>query len=327
MIRVTKGDKKLRHSLEEYSKVIDKAREDCNDALKHFFKLIGLDPSWFSHLYKTPIVINLDTFYDIEDQVAFYDAINESEPEFANTINLLPEFLDTILREIERYGFNDNLVNTLLHENIHANRSIIINDAVIYPNCELFPSKEYEEFYNMFQGVSIDTKKRYKVLKYSKSNKYKDYTIYAYDTKNGDYVVFRLPARYNLNINNINEMERVLNRSDFIFVEEKRVSNPYSANPTIIASFNSMIFKHPETLEEDDMGKVCGEINKQHLFEESLTEGFARIILYLKDKDEFDFDELIKFYECRPYIYLALNFIKDLDMDTIRWFFLSCYDE
>lgn len=324
MIKIVKGDKTFKHSVSEYDDLVIKAKYVSNKSLFHFFELIGLDKKLFSHLKDIQIALDLDIDNDYEYMIAFYENINVDDHELDNTIHLLPEYLDSIFEKDTISAFND-LIKTLIHETIHANRSIMINNAVLYPECFLSSIREYEEYRSMFGHLIKKSNKKFQVLKVENNNSF--YTVYAYSNQSGDFYVYSLSTRFNFDINSIEYIEKLLNNNINFFDFISQIENPYDMNPTSLVANYSTWYKNPLTLKRKEMKNVSNEVDKQTDFEESITEAFTRIIFYLLDKKEYNIDELLKDESLLPNVRLALQYINTLDMDTIRWFFLSCYDE
>ena len=319
MIRVVGNDKKYNHSLEQYDEMINNATSIGYEAIYHFFDLIGIDRNLFSHFKDIKMVLDLDK--ENKDMVAFYENLSEDDIDLDNSIHFLPEYLDYLIDDyMDSYV---DLVKTVIHETIHANRSITINNGVLYPECYLRNAKEYEKYSLMLGDLIKDSSYLYQVLKFDRSESF--YTVYAYENITGDFYIFRLPI--NFDITSIKDMDELLNKKNRLFDLISRVENPYDKEDASIVANYSTSYKDPLTITKKDTYNISSETNKQMDFEECLTEAFAQIIYYLKDKDEYNIDELIEYGNFLPYIELALEYIKTLDMDTIRWFFLSCYDE
>lgn len=323
MIYIINEGKKLTYSIDDYSKILDKAKKISDESLMHFFDLIGLDHTLFEHLKKVKLVIDLSKENDYKDLIAFYENIWEDDHSIDNAIHFLPEYLDSSIEDEKKFNTINDLVRTIIHETIHANRSIIINNGVLYTGLLLSNVKEYETYVSEFSNFSFNTFNKYKILKYDKNDYF--YTIHAYNTLNGDFNIFSLPS--NKHFEDINDLEYWLNRKPNMFGYISTIENPYDFNPSALVSEYSTSYKNPLNLTKQDRKNIEIEINKQNGFEECLTEAFARIIFYLRNKNVYNFDELFKNKKLTPDVKLALHLIRRLDMDTIRWFFLSCYEE
>lgn len=322
MIYIINEGKKLKYSLDDYSEILSIAKKLSEDALMHFFDLIGLDHSLFEHLKDIKLVIDLDEDNDYNEVIAFYENIWEDDRSIDNAIHFLPEYLDSIIEDKSNIKVINDLARTIIHETIHSNRSIIINDGVIC-NGLISDVDEYEKYVSMFSGFSYKTFNKYKVLKYEKNNYF--YTIYSYNTLTGDYNIFSLPS--NKRFKGIDELEYWLNKKTNMFCYLCTIENPYDFNPSALVSEYSTSFKNISKINNKNKKNVEIETNKQNGFEECLTEAFTAIIFYLRDKNVYNIDELFKNNYLTPDVKLALNFIKQLDIDTVRWFFLSCYEE
>ena len=326
MVEIVDGDKKLKHSLKEYDRLINKAKNVSDMALMHFFSLIGLNPELFTHLTKIKIVIDLTKFYDHRGLIAFYDGINEDDPSLDNTIHLLPEYLDDILSCRNKDEMFMDLVGTIIHETIHANRNIIIHNKPVYPQYVMASFSTYEKYCEEYSDYIHESVGDYCVLKIKEKDN--EYIIYSYHKIFKDFFVFSLKKdKIDCHIDSISQMEELLRKKITKFRVIKTVENPHELNLATIVSDYSTTYSNGYKLSKKNLLNSDGEIEKQRGFEESITEAFARIIYYLKDKDKFEFKELMNIKDNPNYIVLAYTLINNLDMDTIRWFFLSCYME
>ncbi len=326
MVRIIEGKKTYNYPVNKYDEILTEAHSQSNKILLHFFDIIGLDRSLFTHLTNIESVLDLEEFNDYDTKVAFYECVNSDDHTFDNTIHMLPEYLDTILDRYDDINRND-LIKTILHETIHANRTIIINNAVLYPDCTLSSISHYEKFRERYAHLIHDSNNKLQVLRVFKSKSSSSYTIYAYNSISGDFFIYTIPTKYGIVFNNLNDFEELLNRSSQFFDFIAQIENPYDINYTSLVADYSTSFKDPTKLESKDYMKIDGEVTKQMDFEESITEAFVQIMFYLKDKDEFNFDELLQKNHLPANIKLALEFIHNLNIDTIRWFFLSCYED
>ncbi len=323
MIDIIDGRVKLNHSLKKCDKLIRKAKSVSDASLLHFFDLIGLDPSLFKHLTEINIFIDKDEKSAYDDIYAFYENICEQNSKYDNSIRLLADYINLICE------FNDfdvafaDLVRTIIHETIHANRSIIIDNGVLYPKSFLNKSKNYTKYSDKYFNLITDGNSVFNVLKITKLETYSK--IVVYNRQTDCFEIYKLSNKYINNIKSTSDMEELINRRLDLFEFVKSIKNSSNINKTALISDYITTNPKMDDLSKKNMRNVSLEIEKQKGFEECLTECFARIIFYLKDKDEFNFDELLKSKDNTPDMILTYYFIKSLDMETIRWFFLSCY--
>jgi hypothetical protein len=324
MIRVTNGIKKLNHRRKVCSFLINKAKKESDNAFMHFFELIGLDKDLFEHLKKIRIVIDLDYCNDYSNIIAFYDNLGD-DSRYDNSIHILPEYIDYVLNTRYRKEMFNDLVRTIIHESIHANRSIIIKDGVIYPQSFITSIKKYKEYSDKYGHLITPGNEKYNVL--SVSNNKNLYNIVTYNRFTNDFDLFILPVFLCSSLSSTSEMESLLNNKPLLFNHVKSIENPYDINNTGLVSDYSTIYKSSYNLSKRDITNIESEIEKQRGFEETMTEAFTRIIFYLKDKDSLNFDELLNSKKISYDVRLAINFIHSLDIESIRWFFLSCFEE
>ena len=321
MIRVIEGEKSHLNSFEKYDQIIEIAKKEAFDALFHFFDLIGLDKSLFTHLKDINFVLDLDD--DISNAAAFYENLSEDDIDLDNSIHFLPDYLDELIKYNNSVSFSD-LATTIIHETIHSLRSISINNGVLFPESFTKNASEYESFVTKYNHLIKDSDSIYQVLSFSRD--LSTYTIYCYERLTGDFSVFKIPSDKIGDISSTSKMEELLNKHNDMFHLVKNVENPDDYDNISLISNYSLLFKDRLKVKKDDFHLVGIETDKLIDFEESLTEAFAQIIYFLKDKDEFNLDG-IGGEECLPHINITFELIKTLDMDTIRWFFLSCFGD
>ncbi len=111
-------------SKEEKEKLLLKAKYTAVETLKHFFNMLNLDPNLFNHIYN----IHIGTNYNLKG-VAEYDIDNFQ-------ILIDNEYLDLLLKDIDKDGIDEittQLAHTIIHEMIHANRTILIDGNIDLP--------------------------------------------------------------------------------------------------------------------------------------------------------------------------------------------------
>ncbi len=325
MIGIIDGNVKLNHSFKKCDKLIRKAKKISDASLLHFFDLIGLDSSLFKHLTEINIFIDPDENGENEDLVAFYETLSNVSSEYDNSIHLLTKYIDLIINSYNYGMMFDDLVRTIIHETIHANRTIIMNDGVLYRKSCLSKTQNYSEYSDKFFNSINDKKNIFNVLKVAYLKTFANVTVFNKQTNN--FEIYRVSNKYIENMKSCAEIESLMNSRFILFDFVESIKNPFDIDKTSFVANYSTIYNNSKELSKKDIHNISLEIEKQRGFEECITECFARIIFYLRDKDEFNFNELLNSKDNTPDILLAFHFIKNLDMDTIRWYFLSCYEE
>lgn len=325
MIKIVDGNRTLNCNSKKCDRLINKAKSVSDTSLLHFFDLIGLDSSLFKHLTEINIVIDLDSENKYENVFAYYENVNALNSEFDNTIRILSKYIYSVLNSDNYNIVFDDLVKTIIHETIHANRCAIIDGGVLYPHSFLTPSKKYISYSDNYFAQINEKNNIFNVVKIRKFEKISNIIVYNKQTNN--FAMYTVSNEYINNMKSCAEVEELINSKLYLFRLVKSIVNPFDRDKSALVLNYSTIFTKPSDISRSDIQNISLEIEKQRGFEECLTECFARIIYYLKDKDEFNFDELLSRKDNTPDILLAYHFIKSLDMDTIRWFFLSCYEE
>ena len=128
---------------EKYTFVNDLYKEST-DYIKHFFELMGYNPKAFNHLYNINIKITEKEYNGLDDD---YDA--EYVPK-TNTIYVYNDYIEDMLdlmEDSEDKKRKDivklNFCFTLIHEILHANRAIMINNSLNINNFDKYFDNVY----------------------------------------------------------------------------------------------------------------------------------------------------------------------------------------
>ncbi len=221
----------------------------------NFFDLLGIDSSLFTHLMDNRIIIDYTS--EFGSAIACYLSNENGD----NTIHIGAIYINNLLdilkknnNIVEYKNIIDEITATIVHEVIHSNRDIYINNSINLNNL-----MHYEEkFFN---------------IHYTKLNK------------------------------------------DF-----------YGVSSDHLWSFNEDI----STLSLDEIRKYREKLIRQIGIEESLTEAFANIMVFHKNKKELkikEFCNLMLNSNLSDNLNAAFYLISNMSINDIKWFYLSSYED
>lgn len=213
--------------------LVKDAKEKSVELLKHFFELLDLNSDAFEHLYNIPIKVGNvigdgSGQYIVEGNylVISYEFLNELVDYYADATDKNKSLENIIL----------NIAMVIIHESIHADRTILIENSINSLNLE-------------------------------RNNRSTDITLASDNYLGKD-----------------TSREKI----------ENRLANLYG-------------------------------------FEEILTEGIATIILFSRDDEVLNFDNvcdrIINSKGNHDDVKVAVKFLKEMGVDIIKWFLTSAYSE
>ena len=130
--------------MEEKNTFVNDLYKESTDYIKHFFELMGYNPETFNHLYNINIKIAEKEYNGLDDD---FDA--EYIPK-TNTIYVYNDYIEDMLdlmEDIEDKKRKDivklNFCFTLIHEILHANRAIMINNSLNINNFDKYFDNVY----------------------------------------------------------------------------------------------------------------------------------------------------------------------------------------
>lgn len=338
----------------DLNKLLSDVKEYSINSLKGFFEILGLDNEIFNHLYNIEITVG---------NVNEFDAVAEYFPN-ENLIVILDNYLNNILKEMKDQSLSykdliSNIAVTLVHEILHANRSMIIAKGLTINNLEdllNFEANNMENFkiYNGYRNALNSILQKYNI------NDFKRYipfwiifnedclVIYSYDKKSKKYVEFT-----NNNIDKFKQNDKDIavkisfdiekNQQDYIctntyedIYKKKDIVQTsgdfYHRNSELKQSFKNinddmsneeyydLLIKTSEAFKE--------RFNLLNSLEESMIEGLAHIIVLSKDFDYIDYEYIQDYYDYISFEgQLAIELFKRAGTDFINWFVLSAYEE
>lgn len=327
--------------LEEYLNI---ARNRAYNSLKHFFKLLDIDYNLFAHLFNIDIKIDYDSkFINEKDGLcARYDTGTNTKN---NNVYISVYYINTMLdnlydNKISRQDLINDLAVTIVHELLHANRSVIIdNEPTIYDKKDReeydlllheYNIESYKEildecinsgFYNYFDKIVplkavIHGNNCFSVVCYDKEKE----AFYIYKNQKFGYNGENIFTLFNIGIE--------LNSNNF--KHKIDVEIPYLKDKSFDDHIDdSADYFHQKSTVRDE-NKENNRIVLQTNLEENLVEMIANLIVYSRKNDKIDLDlfkEHINTHGYRESEKLSFEILYRMGIDSIRWFILSAYED
>ena len=344
--------------------IVQEARDQAIKILKIFFKHVGLDPDLFEHIYSIEVKVEPDK-RDLDGNLACA-AYSTSK----DIIEFGWEYAyDTILKGSFNGKTREQIINefasTLVHEMLHANRTILIADSVNGTNIKSEFKRFFNKDKNRLKGYDIDLldNKLGELCKKGVFDKYtlfvpvdikvdKDdlITITAFNKMTGNYQVFRnIDKLYNM-VKVINytssydlyeQVAEALNKGEYTCVdtieplrEPKRlfpsVASDYYLDTDKSSFLKSKSEEESEKIAVEEYEKAARSIIFSRGLEEALTEAFAEIAMFSRLSNDFDLNEYcdaVLSTHVHDEIDVALKVIRICGEDFVKWFLTSAYEE
>ncbi len=337
-------------STEELNNNLEKAKKDAVGALENFLNNLDINPKLLQHIYDVEMV-----FVEKEVKGVSYPNYNP----VTNIIELSPNDFTKSINAIKNVGMDSekgrkiygDLVASLLHEMLHANRALMIEGGVNAKNIDdkydddvsksIAVSQghdivKYEELlFKMMDDEYIDSFTQYipikakrfedgvTVIAYNKSEKsFVEFTKQKFnETFNGD------PHDYlvdiGLELNSIaGKMFHKPTRTIYAYPEEKQ------NNDDMVADASD--FYHDYKPNETDILDAADHIDHQQDFEEIIVETLSYMIYMSRNKSYIDLEELsskiIDSNDSDLDIKVGAYLINKCGLDLLNWYMLSTYD-
>ena len=282
---------------------------DCKTAVKNFLKLLDLPEDLLEHIFETKVIVDYSDKYSNE-LVSYYEANKDGD----NTIHILASYIDEVITRIDnnyRNNFESNLETipiTLMHEFLHVNRDVMLKGNTNISN------KELDDL--LFKRLNSGRVGKIVLLRVttSEDNRYK---CEVYNGYNNSYETYYYD-KANITGNVFNKLERKIQRNYYI----GKLFNSSKKTPSSSESISKddIIINNYSVLNNDSFN-----------MEEALTEAFARIIIEHRFKYKLCIYEIcdhqLSNNKLPKDLVIAFNMIKNMDLDTIRWYLLSCYED
>lgn len=314
---------------EELLKIaIDRAR----NSIRHFFSLLDLDPNLFEHLYNLEVIIDRDNSIVERNCCACFKNSND---DFGCKIYVSSEYLDYLFSSIlntsmTRQEAIDDMADTIIHETLHANRSIIVGNTTPSNNVNMNIMGHDREFFDellmkVINSGTFDIYQRF-------------IPIYKVNTINGicDVVAYdKETSSYNLYANESFEYMKIGSSLDeLLSIGLELNSEGFNHTPTFTYPYNndmlSIIDGAPSIYHQnDEMKDVQEKIELQVRFEDMIIMALTKLVLYTRKSSKLDLE---KFYnslgeETSDSIKFAAQIFYKFGKEGVKWFMLSSYDE
>ena len=329
-------------------KLVSRGKKVANTSLQHFFSLLDLDPEMFSHLYSIPLKLG-----NRLDAKAFYDT-------YENIIYIDKDYLMGCINRFESDPSEKdilNMANTILHEMLHANRTVMINNETTSNNLDVKIDDERERYKQERKGFNTEEydKYLYRILSGDKYQ-YKTYipvrisingnktlNIVAYNNDSHDYDLF-----YNVDIGLefldkdfqhtvAKELDTMKYKPDktyysLKFTEENiELASDYYDGELIDRKPKNMSISDYNDYLDDRQFEIQKRLNTQRSLEEILTEAMSNIIMTARDDDRLKLDVVCKKVIDYPGrsedVRAAAKIIDYAGLDMVKWFLTSAYKE
>ena len=330
-----------------------KSKEIANECFKNFCNLIDLNPELYEHLYNIPMKIGE----------------TEGLAEYKPNENIIIINGDYIIELIDEYGEDENVVLniafSLIHEMIHANRTIMIEGGLNALNIKktddellLYGQKkmgyDVEEFVNILSEIInkpyTNDLKKYIPIKV-KINKNGSYTVIAFNRETNCFDEFDnhfFNAKMEKDIDKFFhdigiELEHSHRVTKTIYTktngEKDRASvindyyMPYNKNGKLIQNHemdHNISTKKFASILDSKTEYVLNRMENSNGFEETLTETLALIIMLTRKDNYLDLDAIttkIIEKDKSADITMAATLIQRMGIDMIKWYMLSAYSE
>lgn len=299
---------------ERYDELVDTAVKRAWNSMGQFFKLYDFNPALFKHLFEIDVRVSEEE----SSHNAKYTSKNE------NYIILYSSYIDGLLagldegRYSKQYVIND-IATTVIHEVIHANRSVFVKDGSVtyieeeydseplvvdeaYLNYLLSSVTSDEEYFNSYVVVPIR-------VDYLGEDMY---TVYAYNNVTNQYHIFE---NQQFRSSNIHEIADEINTNRLRYTPSKTFA--------CTRKFESIDYENQEEV-------IDIELSEDDYLEECLVEVIAKYILYSRKSKQFNLDAFVLSIEAEdtlPEYKLAARMIAKMGEEVILWFILSYYDD
>lgn len=326
----------------KYSKLIDEAKIIACDSLKRLFKNLELDSELFDHLFDIKIKTSK---FDQKDLMAVY--ISKSFTIILNS-NYLKALTDEIkLDSSERMIklIKLNLALTIVHEMLHANRTMMINNSLTLNNYN--QKYIYELVFNVQKNLGYDLDFYNNTLANMNTKKYKKYVpirvrkdknntvnaiVYNKESKNYEHFI----------INNFKDDVYSFSKNTYEFLKNEKpdceIFN-YGLESSIETAsyyyhdFDKLILKHEEyssKILDSKIKAISKKLNIQDDFEEVIIESIANVAIMSRKEENLNLQSVYNRLKSDESVdrdlKMGLWFISEMGEDMIKWFLTSAYE-
>ena len=337
---------KLKNDKEEIINICASAYKRSVFALKEFFIKLGIDPNVFNHLFNIEISIDNSMQTNSERLAAFF---TQEDVTFEPKIFICASYVDDLISYCKKkYKMNKRVKNeiitelsrTIIHEMIHANRNIILNNTKDISSSVIINDIEYlnelDELNKKFDYLVIngeaDFSKNEIVISIEFHNDY--LLVTTYNQEEEWFTKYKI-KRNSIKYDSLEKIKRFL-ENIFNINKYHHVFEPYKIiksfdEPTLsllCSDYDLSNYKANNRLMLDRI-LLHDNISKQIGLEEEITEAIAGIIITSRNDMDFDIDDICNRLINSPRelddikrIYKIIKYYKN---DFIYWFITSCY--
>lgn len=322
---------------EEYKYLLCEAKKVAFKSFESFLKRIDLDISLFNHLNDILVKIG-----EPKSEGSYAEYYPDSNMMIISKYRVNSGLRKVRNDEITMEELIDNIAMSYLHELIHANRTIIIANILnLYNYDEVIYKQNYNKIYEgqllKYRTALERVLEKYDISKFDKYipvivsfNTNGNYNVVAYNLENKSFEIFK-NQYFNSTIKN--------SKNNFLMNIGSELSNGHVVSEEIYDYFDfedtislpcDYIFNKNTFYEFRNLkhyNKLKKKIKQQISLDEIITEALAIIMVLTKDEEKIDYDMVLESENLDENDILGINLVKEFDTETLRWYFLSSYDE
>ena len=342
------NEEDLCYPKEEMMAFLEEAIKNKDKYLEHFLELLDLDKDMFHHLFEIDMFLDATPEANNGTQSAFFlsqDQMNNGDP----SIHVPTYYIEMLMDEMQEHdeskksAFYNLAAIVLLHETIHYNRCIIVNNSITLQETEIpAPSgieifkKHYDEMESLLSR-NYDPNKEYIVLKVIRREN--DIVASVFNNNDNTFADYIFPFEIYKNTN----MQDILDNLEetIKIAETEHLPFPLKQNRISLIERESIpaMVMHMDTENKDrltyplnnqEMKKENKLIKSQIGIEEALTEALAMTIFFARKEDSIESRKIYELLDNNSEDYdvkLASQMLGTWDKEMFRWFMLSCYEE
>lgn len=329
-----------KYNKEKYEEYIKIGFDRAKSSLNHFFELLDIPPHIFDSLFDIDIIIDYEDEYTLSG-VAYYKVSDkENDDEIIIAIGYLDRLFDSLENNnLTRQGVINEIAKSIIHELLHRNRTIIINNSLKVNDLESI--KEYKEKSNRYNldllknllnetinnGLYdiFDNNIPLKVV--SKENGL--FTIFIYNKKTECFEVYEDESLEFLNIKDFNMINVGIEFNSGDFKHNKVDEIKYTFEPKDEDFVGPDRYYHKNKFDRK-IDKIAGVVDRQIDLEEIITETLTELIIFVRKSNSINLEEFRKFEEQHDImadLQIASKMLEKMGLKTIRWFILSSHED
>ncbi len=337
------------------------ANKTAINSLKHFFKLLNLNPDAFEHLYNIPTKISKT------DEDAFAEYIPNEHIILVN-----PNYIKDMYELYEEAKDDEKLKNkilantalTLIHETLHANRTVMIEeglnasnilnktDTEIFRYAHIKSGNDLNQYDSLLEKIIdkpfVKDLKTFIPIKIT-FNKDNSYTVVAYNKEEKYYYIFEnqfyqtkpndnadeFLHQIGLELNEGNHKGKELTTGENLPKKEKiTVASDYIKpfiDKGVSASEQGLSLEEYAKQVDNNLLKATFRMENAEGMEEILTETLALMIIIHRKEEKLDIDnaaqKILNDSSITIDNVIGTKLITAMGTDMIKWFLTSVYED